>query len=379
MLSLVTYTYNDAPLTLALLASVADWRTRPDEIVVVDDGSRVPFVLPEDGGDAPVRTRLIRLPENLGPAGAKSAGLDAARGDLILSLDCDIRLPAGWLERAVPLATRPEVGVAGCPIVAKAGHSVVDRYLARFGGHGFEGRGEEPRPVEFVSGGVWLMRREVWERTGGFGDYRERTHEDHFFCRRAREAGLTLYMLGPEPAVQERRLNRRAMVKRHWLWLGDQEKGLVREKGDALIAMYSFLEKMAARLEQALQAQEPVFLYLETLYMAYAFLDILTHARTLGLDEPAPAACWAGLAAQLAEYPRLRAALRTDLTLLGAKLEPPAEAAEEASGAVWAEVFALYRPLAQAGFLRHLEERGVPLLLAEERALGSDFSFYETA
>ena len=76
---------------------------------------------------------------------------------------------------------------------------------------------------------------------------------------------------------------------------------------------------------------------------------------------------------------RLRAALRTDLTLLGAKLEPPAEAAEEASGAAWEDVFALYRPLAQAGFLRHLEERGVPLLLAEERALGSDFSFYETA
>ncbi|MEO0680772.1 MAG: glycosyltransferase family 2 protein, partial [Pseudomonadota bacterium] len=56
-----------------------DW-----ELIVVDDASDPPLPRPGDP-----RTRLLRLPRNLGPAGAREAGLAEARGAWAAFLDSD--------------------------------------------------------------------------------------------------------------------------------------------------------------------------------------------------------------------------------------------------------------------------------------------------
>ena len=67
------------------------------EILVVDDASA-------DDSVAWLRAhypavRIVALPVNRGPGAARNAGLDAARGDLVLFQDNDVRLTAGCVER----------------------------------------------------------------------------------------------------------------------------------------------------------------------------------------------------------------------------------------------------------------------------------------
>ena len=66
----------------------------PDEVVLVDDGSddgtdRVAAALARD---YPERVKWLQLPTNRGPASARNAGTDAARGDLYFFLDADTEL-----------------------------------------------------------------------------------------------------------------------------------------------------------------------------------------------------------------------------------------------------------------------------------------------
>ncbi|HEY2030287.1 MAG TPA: glycosyltransferase family 2 protein [Myxococcales bacterium] len=63
------------------LASVAAQTRAPLEVIVVDDASPVPL--------AAEGARLIRLEHNQGPANARNAGWDAARGTYVAFLDSD--------------------------------------------------------------------------------------------------------------------------------------------------------------------------------------------------------------------------------------------------------------------------------------------------
>ncbi|MBI4626796.1 MAG: glycosyltransferase family 2 protein [Verrucomicrobia bacterium] len=92
-LSLVIPVYNEAGSIGPLLASAVDVLTglqREFEIIVVNDGST-------DGSDAEIAAATarwpqcseLRLPENRGQAAALLAGLRAARGELLITMDGD--------------------------------------------------------------------------------------------------------------------------------------------------------------------------------------------------------------------------------------------------------------------------------------------------
>ena len=106
-ITLCTYTYNDAEFASDLVRRSHSFTVRPDEIVVVDDGSDVPFSM--DG--APENLRILRHESNRGITRAKGAGLSAATGDYIFSMDCDTRVSPDWLERNLPHLLTPEIGL----------------------------------------------------------------------------------------------------------------------------------------------------------------------------------------------------------------------------------------------------------------------------
>jgi dolichyl-phosphate beta-glucosyltransferase len=95
--------YNEArrlPATLASVIAYLDGRSRPYELLVVDDGSadataevaaRGLSVLGERG-------RVCRLPRNRGKGGAVRAGVEAARGERVLVTDADLSTPIEELE-----------------------------------------------------------------------------------------------------------------------------------------------------------------------------------------------------------------------------------------------------------------------------------------
>jgi glycosyltransferase involved in cell wall biosynthesis len=80
------------------------------EIIVVDDDStdRTANVAREAGAD-----RVLTVPHG-GPAAARNAGVDAARGEIVLFTDADCEPSPEWLERMVaPLADPGVTGAKG--------------------------------------------------------------------------------------------------------------------------------------------------------------------------------------------------------------------------------------------------------------------------
>jgi len=89
MISVVMPVLNEAATLAALLAQPGDW-----ELIVADGGSSdgTPAVVPLDA-----RVRLLRTPRGRGAQ--MNAGAAVARGDTLLFLHADTRLPAGALAR----------------------------------------------------------------------------------------------------------------------------------------------------------------------------------------------------------------------------------------------------------------------------------------
>jgi glycosyltransferase involved in cell wall biosynthesis len=94
VLSVVVPTYNRAPILARCLDALAAQDPAPDEVVVVDDGSidDTPAVVESHDWVKAVRQ------ENAGRAAAKNAGVDAARGDVVLFLDDDVIATPGLIH-----------------------------------------------------------------------------------------------------------------------------------------------------------------------------------------------------------------------------------------------------------------------------------------
>jgi glycosyltransferase involved in cell wall biosynthesis len=94
VLSVVVPTYNRAAVLGRCLDALAAQDPAPDEVVVVDDGSSddTPAVLARHDW-----VRAIRQP-NGGRAAAKNAGVEAARGDVVLFLDDDVIATPGLVH-----------------------------------------------------------------------------------------------------------------------------------------------------------------------------------------------------------------------------------------------------------------------------------------
>ncbi|KQW73863.1 glycosyltransferase family 2 protein [Ensifer sp. Root127] len=81
------------------------------EVIVVDDASQDNTAAVLEAIADP-RIRVIRLPANRGPGGARNAGLDAARGEWVAILDADDTVRPGRLARMIARARRESADIA---------------------------------------------------------------------------------------------------------------------------------------------------------------------------------------------------------------------------------------------------------------------------
>jgi Glycosyl transferase family 2 len=92
-ISVIVPAYDAACVIGASLASVAAQTLRPDEVIVVDDGSGDGTAAVAERWCEVLPLRVVRLDENVGrgrgAGGARAAGIEQSRGDLIALLDAD--------------------------------------------------------------------------------------------------------------------------------------------------------------------------------------------------------------------------------------------------------------------------------------------------
>jgi GT2 family glycosyltransferase len=172
------------------------------EIILVDNGST-------DGSAELVRSRfpdvdLVELPHNKGFAGGASVGLYMASGDIVATVNPDVRLDPGWMSAvANTLLSRADVGVVGSKILYPDGKTIqhaggivhyplaTTHHIGR--GEPDEGKYDHPKEVPFVTGAALAMWREVGRSLNFFDDeYFPLYYEDVDLCWRAHREGLKI-------------------------------------------------------------------------------------------------------------------------------------------------------------------------------------------
>ncbi|WP_265415456.1 glycosyltransferase family 2 protein [Brachybacterium ginsengisoli] len=165
---------DDAEHLRRLLADLSEQTTAPDEVIVVDNGSRdESALLARRAGCVVVHETAPGIPA------AAAAGYDAARGDLILRCDADSRLPARWISAhlrshslapdSVVLVTGPASFVMPRPWGALAAIVYLGAYMACAGA----ALGHLP-----AFGTTMSMRRVWWERVRGEVSLSAEVHDD---------------------------------------------------------------------------------------------------------------------------------------------------------------------------------------------------------
>lgn len=153
----------------------------PDELVVVDDGSRDAVALPDDLRDHPL-VRVLRT-GGVGPGAARNAGVAATTTTLVAFLDDDDAWRPEKLERQVELLRRSPGSVAAveCGFDLWRDGSLVFRYVPAE--HRDLYRTLLERPV--LQPSTVLVRRAVLDDLGGFEPTLRRVEDWHLWVRLA--------------------------------------------------------------------------------------------------------------------------------------------------------------------------------------------------
>lgn len=167
-----------------------------DEFLLVDNGIHH---VTTRRSHWPRAVRVLEPRENTGFAGGCVYAVGHAGGEVLIFLNSDAILRPGSLTPLADAAARPDVGIAGgCLRLADQPDLVntVGNPL-HFAGITWAGHCGEPAsshtqggPVPVATGGFFAIRRDVWDRLGGFDPLFFAYHEDTDLSIRSWLAGL---------------------------------------------------------------------------------------------------------------------------------------------------------------------------------------------
>lgn len=194
----VMLAYGDEPVLDQAVAAVLASDGVDVRLVLVDNGCRR-----SDMAQIAARpgVELLRPGTNLGFAGGVDAGAALVHEDFVALVNSDAVVASDAIVRLVDVARRPEVGIASGSIrlatdpttMNSAGNPVHVLGLSWAGGLGEPAaRHADPVDVASASGAGLVMRREVWERLGGFPAEFFAYHEDVELSWRVWQAGLVV-------------------------------------------------------------------------------------------------------------------------------------------------------------------------------------------
>jgi GT2 family glycosyltransferase len=198
--SVIIPVFNKAEFTFqALRALVAEVDLGDAEIIVVDNASTDETrALLERFGSV---VRVVRNEENRGFVDACNDGAAIARGHYLVFLNNDAVVQPGWLDSLIEtVESGAGIGAVGSMFLYPDGRvqeagAIVWRDGAAFH-YGWGGSPDDPRysfarDVDYCSGASLLIRRELFERLGGFDRrYAPAYYEDADLCFGVRALGF---------------------------------------------------------------------------------------------------------------------------------------------------------------------------------------------
>lgn len=222
--SVVIPVRNEEASLPALLESLRRQTLPPAEVVIVDGGSTdgtVALARRLAAGDG--RVRVIEAGEAT-PGRGRNVGSAAASHEWLAFTDAGITLEPTWLERLT------EVAVADPSLEVVHGNyePVAKTSFERWAALAYLPP-KRPRPGGWMRGPVvpsTLLRREAWERVGGFPDLR--AAEDLIFLERLGAHGLKIgwsplaTVWWNLPPTLRRTFRRFTLYSRHNVWAGRQ-------------------------------------------------------------------------------------------------------------------------------------------------------------
>jgi hypothetical protein len=238
--SIILVVYNGMQYLPDCLTSVmAECESYPgSEVVVVDNAS-------SDGSDGWVaaqypEVRLVRQQNNVGFAAGSNLGAASAHGDVLVFLNQDTKVLPGWLKALVEgLANQENIGLTTSKllIMSQPEQIHLSGQDVLFTGMIF-GRGSRRAANEFteaqavgaVSGASFAIRRELWERLGGFDEDFFMYYEETDLSWRAWLLGYSSWVIpdsvalhdaGDKPSVRATYYlarNRPRLLLKHWKW-----------------------------------------------------------------------------------------------------------------------------------------------------------------
>jgi len=212
MISVIIMSYNTRDITLKCLEFLGLTAGVDMEVIVVDNNST-------DGSAEAItsaypQVKLIKSRENLGFARGNNMAMKEAKGDLILLLNSDCMVFENTLAKAQTVMDLAKCDMLGCLLLNADGttqqswgyfptlrriaqmmffidnlpiiRDVIDSIHVRS-----ELRYTEQRQVDWVTGAFVMLKREVFEKTGGFDENYHMYGEESEWMYRANKTGFS--------------------------------------------------------------------------------------------------------------------------------------------------------------------------------------------
>lgn len=297
--SIIIVSFNTRQMTLACLRSIyAQALSSNFEIVLVDNAS-------EDGSVAAIReefpqVRLLAEAENHGFARANNLAAEYAQGDYLLLLNPDTLVLDHAIDKLLDFAQQmPEAGIWGGRTVfadgslnptscwrrmtlwnlfcRAVGLSLIFRKSEIFNPESYGGwQRDSVRRVDIVTGCLFLIKRKMWVRLGGFAPAFFMYGEEADLCLRARKIGCRP-MITPEATIVH--------------YGGASEK----TRAGKLIKLLTAKVELVRRHFPIWQRGAGVgllMLWVLTRYAGYSFLALLLHGQSLQETADSWGASW---------------------------------------------------------------------------------------
>lgn len=204
--SIIVLNYNAKEFLSACLASVLRADLTDFEVIVVDNGSTdgsLPKAEKQFSDDR--RIHFLRSGENLGFSRGNNLGAKKADGELLVFLNPDTVVAPHWLEVLLGKFAGDETAGICQPLLLHMDKKTINCSGGQMDFFGFGTMRDFGRPVEevklkeeeifYASGAALAVRKEVFDRLGGFDEEMFLYNEDLDFCWRAHLLGYRIFMV----------------------------------------------------------------------------------------------------------------------------------------------------------------------------------------